>query len=126
MTQWGSKNLGDQGQTAIQILRHFYGDTIYINTAPEVSGVPSSWPGNNLGIGARGDNVRTIQTQLNRISDAYTAIPKITVDGVYGPRTANAVKAFQQIFNLPATGVVDRATWYKISFIYVAVTRIAQ
>jgi hypothetical protein len=126
MTQWGSKNLGDQGQTAIQILRHFYGDSIYINTAPEVSGVPSSWPGYNLGIGASGDNVRTIQTQLNRVSDAYTAIPKITVDGAYGPRTANAVRAFQQIFNLPATGVVDRATWYKISFIYVAVTRIAQ
>lgn len=126
MTQWGSKYLGDQGQSAIQILRHFYGNTIYINTAPEVSGVPSSWPGHNLGIGASGDNVRTIQTQLNRISDAYTAIPKIAVDGAYGSRTANAVKTFQQIFDLPATGIVDRATWYKISFIYVAVTRIAQ
>lgn len=126
MTQWGSKYLGDQGQSAIQILRHFYGNSIYINTAPEVSGVPSSWPGRNLGIGASGDNVRTIQTQLNRISDAYTSIPKVAVDGAYGPRTANAVKAFQQIFDLPVTGVVDRATWYKISFIYVAVTRMAQ
>ncbi len=126
MTQWGSKTLGDQGRTAIEILRNFYGPTIYINTAPGVSGVPVSWPGSNLTIGSRGDNVRTIQTQLNRISDNYPAIPKIAVDGVFGPQTANAVRAFQGIFNLPQTGVVDLATWYRISFIYVAVTRIAE
>ena len=69
MTQWGSKDLGDQGYTAIDILRHFYGDSIYINTAVEVSGVPISWPGTDLTLGASGDNVRTIQNQLNRISD---------------------------------------------------------
>lgn len=126
MTQWGSKTLGDQGRTAIEILRNFYGPTIYINTAPIVSGVPSSFPGQNLGIGATGNNVRTIQTQLNRIAEAYTAIPRIAVDGIYGQQTANAVRAFQRIFNLPETGIVDRATWYKISFIYVAVTRIAE
>lgn len=124
MTQWGSKTLGDQGYTAIQILRNFYGNSIYINTAIEVSGVPSSWPGYDLGIGASGGNVRTIQTQLNRISEVYTAIPRIAVDGVYGPQTANAVRAFQRIFNLPVTGVVDFATWYRISNIYVGVTRI--
>jgi peptidoglycan hydrolase-like protein with peptidoglycan-binding domain len=124
MTQWGSKTLGDQGYTALQILRHFYGNTIYINTAVEVSGVPSSWPGYNLGIGASGGNVRTIQTQLNRISDVYSAIPRIAVDGAYGPQTANAVRAFQKIFNLPVTGIVDLATWYRISNIYVGVTRI--
>ncbi len=126
MTQWGSKNLGDQGLTAIQILRNFYGPTIYINTAPGVSGVPVSWPGTNLTIGSSGDNVRTIQTQLNAIADHYPAIPKIAVDGAYGPQTANAVRAFQRIFNLPETGVVDMATWYRISFIYVAVTRMAE
>ena len=124
MTQWGSKALGDQGYTAIEILRHFYGDSIYINTAVEVSGVPSSWPGYNLDIGASGDNVRTIQNQLNRISDVYTAIPKVAVDGSYGPLTANAVREFQRIFNLPVTGIVDLATWYRISNIYVGVTRI--
>jgi peptidoglycan hydrolase-like protein with peptidoglycan-binding domain len=124
MTQWGSKTLGDQGYTAIQILRNFYGNSIYINTAVEVSGVPSSWPGYDLGIGASGGNVRTIQTQLNRISEVYTAIPRIAVDGAYGPQTANAVRAFQRIFNLPVTGVVDFATWYRISNIYVGVTRI--
>ncbi len=124
MTQWGSKDLGDQGYTAIEILRYFYGDSIYINTAVEVSGVPSSWPGYNLNIGASGDNVRTIQNQLNRISDVYTAIPKVAVDGTYGPLTADAVREFQRIFNLPVTGIVDLATWYRISNIYVGVTRI--
>lgn len=124
MTQWGSKSLGDQGYTAIQILRHYYGSSIYINTAPEVSGVPRSWPGQNLTTGSRGDSVRMIQEQLNRIAQVYSAIPKIAVDGIYGPKTAEAVRAFQRIFTLPVTGVVDLATWYKISNIYVGVTRI--
>lgn len=124
MTQWGSKSLGDQGYSAIQILRNYYGDSIYINTAVQVSGVPSSWPGYNLNIGASGNNVRMIQQQLNAISRAYPMIPTIAVDGIYGPQTANAVRIFQDIFNLPETGVVDIATWYKISRIYVGVTRI--
>lgn len=124
MTQWGSKDLGDQGYSAIEILRYFYGSNIYINTAVQVSGVPSSWPGFNLDIGASGGNVRTIQEQLNTISDSYPSIPKVAVDGIYGPATANAVRIFQQIFNLPQTGVVDIGTWYAISRIYVGVTRI--
>jgi peptidoglycan hydrolase-like protein with peptidoglycan-binding domain len=126
MTQWGSKTLGDQGYTPIEILRHFYGESIYINTAIGVSGVPVSWPGYNLGIGASGDNVRTIQNQLNRIAQVYSAIPKIAVDGVYGQQTANAVRAFQRIFDLPVTGIVDQPTWYRISNIYVGVTRIGE
>lgn len=126
MTQWGSKDLGDQGYSAIQILRNFYGNSIYINTATEVSGVPRSWPGSNLTTGSRGSNVRIIQEQLNRIAQVYTAIPTLAVDGAYGPRTAEAVRAFQQIFSLPATGVVDIGTWYRISGIYVAVTRMAE
>lgn len=126
MTQWGSKDLGDQGYEAIQILRHFYGNSIYINTAVGVSGVPVSWPGNNLGIGASGGNVRTIQTQLNRIAQVYTTIPKVAVDGSYGARTADAVRAFQGIFDLGQTGVVDKATWYKISQIFVGVSRLAE
>lgn len=126
MTQWGSKALGDQGMDAISILRHFYGNTIYINTAPQVSGVPASWPGQNLNIGASGDNVRMIQEQLNRIADTYSSIPKIAVTGQYDQRTADAVRAFQQTFDLPATGIVDFPTWYRISGIYVAVSRIAE
>lgn len=126
MTQWGSKYLGDQGYSAIQILRYFYGQSIYINTAEEISGVPSSWPGTELTIGSRGDKVRQMQQQLNRISDDYPLIPKIAADGIYGQRTANAVRIFQEVFNLPATGIVDFATWYKISQIYVGVSRIAE
>ncbi len=126
MTQWGSKDLGDQGQSAIEILRHFYGASIYINTATEVSGVPSSWPGANLNIGTSGANVRMIQEQLNRISDTYTVIPKVAVDGQYNEQTSQAVKLFQQTFDLPQTGIVDFPTWYRISAIYVAVSRIAE
>ena len=126
MTQWGSKSLGDQGKSAIEILRNYYGNSIYINTATEVSGVPSSWPGSDLGIGASGGNVRTLQEQLNRISDTYSIIPKVAVDGQYNQQTADAVRLFQQTFDLPQTGIVDMATWYKISAIYVAVSRIAE
>jgi len=125
LSQWGSKRLGDQGYAAIDILRNYYGDSIYINAAVEVSGVPSSWPGQNLTIGSRGENVRIIQEQLNRISQAYPLIQRVAVDGVYGPRTAEAVRAFQEIFDLPPNGIVDFPTWYKISFIYVAVARLA-
>ncbi|SHO50835.1 peptidoglycan-binding protein [Anaerocolumna xylanovorans] len=126
MTQWGSKALGDQGLTAIQILRNFYGANMYINSANQVSGVPSSWPGANLTIGSRGDSVRQMQEQLNAIAAVYTAVPVIAVDGVYGPQTQAAVTAFQQTFGLPATGIVDLPTWYRISGIYVAVTRIGE
>lgn len=126
MTQWGSKSLGDQGYSPIQILRNFYGEDMYINIAEEISGVPSSWPGYDLTIGASGDKVRQMQEQLNAVANVYTSIPKITADGVFGPATAGAVRQFQSVFGLPQTGVVDYPTWYKISEIYVAVTRIAE
>jgi len=118
--------LGDQGYSAIDILRNFYGNSIYINTAAEVSGVPSSWPGFNLTTESCGVPVRTIQEQLNAIAKAYPAIPIVSVDGVFGPSTEEAVRTFQSIFDLPANGIVDFPTWYKISFIYVAVTRMAE
>lgn len=126
MSQWGSKDLGDQGYSAIEILRYYYGESMYINTAPQVSGIPISWPGYDLTVGSSGEKVLQIQEQLNRIAQNYPAIPTIAADGIYGPATANAVKTFQGIFNLPATGVVDFATWYKISQIYVGVSRIAE
>ena len=126
LSQWGSKYLGDQGYSAIEILRYYYGNDMYINTADIISGVPSSWPGYDLGIGASGDKVRQLQNQLNRIARNYPAIPTISADGIYGPRTAEAVRTFQRIFNLPQTGVTDYATWYEISDIYVGVTRIAE
>lgn len=126
MTQWGSKSLGDQGYTPIDIIRHFYGDDMYTNTAEQISGVPVSWPGYNLDIGASGDKVRQIQEQLEAISRVYSAIPKTVVDGIYGEQTKAAVNAFQQTFGLPQTGIVDFKTWYRISQLYVAVTRMAE
>ena len=126
MSQWGSQALGEQGYSAIQILRSYYGESMYINTAEEISGVPYSWPGSNLTEGSRGQKVLQLQEQLNRIAKAYPAMPKISEDGIYGPATANSVRAFQAIFGLPETGIVDYPTWYKVSEIYVAVSRIAE
>ena len=126
MTQWGSKYLGDQGYSAIEILRYFYGSDMYINVAEGISGIPASWPGYNLTVGSTGAKVRQMQQQLARISKTYPAIPTIRADGIYGEDTADAVRVFQSVFGLPVTGVVDYNTWYEISAIYVAVTRIAE
>ena len=126
MSQWGSKFLGDQNYETIDIIRYYYGNNMFINTAEEVSGIPASWPRVDLTIGSTGEKVRQIQEQLARISRSYPAIPTITPDGIYGPATREAVEHFQQIFDLPVTGVIDYRTWYKISEIYVAVTRIAE
>lgn len=126
MTQWGSKYLADQGYSTIEILRYYYGSSMYINTADEISGVPASWPGSNLEVGSTGDKVRMLQEQLNRIARNYPALPTITVDGIYGSATKAAVEKFQSIFGLPVTGIVDFRTWYRISEIYVAVSRIAE
>ncbi|MCD8154046.1 MAG: peptidoglycan-binding protein [Clostridiales bacterium] len=126
MTQWGSKDLGDQGYSAIEILRYFYGSDLYINVAETISGIPASWPGYDLTIGSAGDKVIQIQEQLNTIAGSYPALPTLTVDGIYGSATDSAVKKFQNIFGLPETGIVDYPTWYKIQAIFVAVTRIAE
>ena len=126
MTQWGSKYLGDQGYAPIEILRYYYGENMYINTAEQIAGIPASWPGYDLTIGSSGDKVRQMQEQINRISRDYPSIPTIAADGQYGENTAAAVRKFQNVFGLPETGVVDYPTWYKISEIYVGVSRIAE
>lgn len=126
MSQWGSKYLGEQGYSALRILRYYYGNDIYINTADSISGVAASWPGYNLSIGSRGQKVQQMQSQLNRIGRNYPAIKQIAADGIYGARTAEAVRTFQRVFSLPVTGVVDFATWYEISNIYVAVAGLSE
>lgn len=126
MTQWGSKELGAQGYTPIQILRNFYGNNMYINSTEQISGIPASYPGAALRVGSSGNSVRTIQEQLNAISDAYPRIPKVAVDGVFGDGTQTAVRTFQEVFGLTPDGVVGFNTWYKISAIYVAVSKIAE
>ncbi len=126
LSQWGSASLGEEGYDAISILRNYYGDTIYVNTAEEVSGIPVSYPGSPLSIGSTGPNVRKIQEQLNAISNNYPLIPKLTPDGIFGERTQSSVKVFQRVFGLVQDGIVGSRTWYKIQEIYVAVTRIAE
>ncbi|MDD3279476.1 MAG: peptidoglycan-binding domain-containing protein [Lachnospiraceae bacterium] len=126
MQQWGSKTLGDQGYNAIQIIRNYYGQDMYINTAEEISGVPASWPGYDLDIGSSGAKVRQLQEQLNTIAEVYTAVPTVSVDGIYDEETKQAVSDFQSIFGLPSSGIVDYPTWYKIQEIYVGITRIAE
>ena len=126
LTQWGSKELGDQGRTPYDILKFYYGNNIELTTAEIVKGSPKSYPGYDLTVGSRGEPVRVTQEYLNRIATNYPLIPKVAQDGIYGSRTQNQVKVFQSVFGLPQTGIVDYRTWYKISEIYVGVTRIAE
>lgn len=126
LSQWGSCDLGEQGYSTLEIIRNYYGDDMYINTAEQISGIPSSWPGYNLDIGASGQKVRQMQEQLDTIAQVYTAIPRVSADGIYGEGTQRAVREFQKIFDLPQTGVVDFSTWYTISQIYVGITRLGE
>lgn len=126
LSQWGSENLARQGLSSTEILRSYYGDVEIVNNAP-VQGITSSYPGTPLRRGTTGPSVVTIQTELNRISQSYPAIPKIpTVDGIFGAQTEAAVRKFQEIFNLTVDGIVGRATWYALVRYYIAVTRMAE
>lgn len=126
MTQWGTVSLARQGMDALEILRYYYGQNIELRTAEVVEVIPDSYPG-ELSEGSTGADVTALQTRLNRIAINYPAIPFIRqIDGVYGAGTENAVRAFQQSFGLPATGVTDENTWYRIIYIYTAVTRLAE
>jgi len=126
LSQWGSKDLGDKGYAAFDILKHFYGHDIYLTQAKKVSGVPNSYPGTALRVGSSGQDVRVIQEQLNAISENFPAIPKLRVDGIFDENTERAVKTFQEINHLTQDGIVGFATWYRISHIFVAVTRMAE
>ncbi|CUQ21587.1 peptidoglycan-binding domain-containing protein [Clostridium baratii] len=126
LSQWGSKVLGDQGVAPFNILTRYYGTDIELTTAEQVKGSPKSYPGFAIIIGSRGEPVRSIQEFLNRIADNYPLIPKVAVDGIFGNSSSQQVKVFQSIFKLPQSGIVDFATWYKISEVYVGVTRIAE
>lgn len=126
LSQWGSKYLGEQGYSAIDIIRYYYGNDMYINSTDYISGVPSSWPGYNLQQGMSGSKVLQVQRQLNRIATNYPAIPKVAEDGIFGPNTKKAIQVFQEVFDLPASGIIDYPTWYKLSAIYVGVSRIAE
>lgn len=127
MSQWGSFSLGDAGYTPIEILRSYYGENIELISTDDIRGIESTYGGVPLTFGQIGHDVTVIQTQLNRIREDYPAIPRInTVDGIFGTDTDSAVRAFQRIFDLTVDGVVGKATWYKISFVYVSVKRLGE
>lgn len=127
LSQWGTVTLANQGLTPLQILRTYYPDDVEIATSQIVANVPSSYPGSPLRQGSTGLDVQTIQTYLNRIRRNYPAIPAITDEpGVFGNSTKAAVTKFQSIFQLAADGIVGKATWYKISQLYTAVTRLSE
>lgn len=119
LSQWGTVSLAEQGLTPYQILQSFYGDDINIVENAPVGGDVTTYTGVPLELGDRENNVQILQIRLNRISDNYPAIPKITdPDGTFDVETQNAVKKFQEIFSLPQTGIVDKSTWYKINRYY--------
>ena len=126
LKQWGTVTLANQGRTALQILRYYYGSDIEIVRTSNIQSIPQSYPGSPLRQGDSGTAVFTLQRQLNRITKDYPFLGKLTVDGVFGSRMAATVRAFQKQFNLTADGVVGRQTWYKISYIYVSVKDLAE
>ncbi len=127
LSQWGTVPLAESGLSAFEILENYYGDDIeLVVNAPLQDNLPS-YPGTPLSRGSLDENVRRMQLYLNRISANYPSIPKISViNGLFDENTENAVRAFQRIFNLEADGVVGKATWYRIVYIYSAVTRLAE
>ncbi len=127
LSQWGTVTLANQGLTPYEILQYYYGDDIdIVKNAPVKTAMPS-YPGIELKLGLAGNDVRTLQIYLNRISGNYPAIPKIpAADGIFDAATEAAVTKFQEVFGLDPNGVVDSATWYRIAYIYTSVKRIAE
>nr|MDD6335709.1 peptidoglycan-binding protein [bacterium] len=126
LSQWGTVPLAEEGMTAEEILRYYYGDVRVVENAP-VQGIPASYPGVPLRIGSAGEEVRIIQRQLNRIALNYPGIPTIPqTNGIFDIHTRQAVLVFQQIFDLVVDGIVGKATWYKIKRIYVGIKRLGE
>ncbi len=127
LSQWGSEELAQQGYDSIDILRFYYGDDIELVVDAPIQGMQNSYPGTPLRRGDSGDYVTVLQVMLNRISQDYPAIPRITPpDGIFGNRTENAVREFQRIFGLTPDGIVGKATWYKLVALYVGVTDLSE
>lgn len=126
LSQWGSLSLAEQGFSPYEILTYYYGNDIDIVTNAPIENNPSSAPPFPLGVGSTGDDVRTLQLRLNRISDNYPAIPKISPPlGVFSYDTEEAVKEFQRVFGLTPDGIVGNATWYNVLQIYNGVKRLS-
>ncbi|SCJ91682.1 peptidoglycan-binding protein [Neobittarella massiliensis] len=127
LKQWGTVTLANQGLTPLQILRRYYGNEVYLYESDRIQDIQQSYPGTPLRLGSSGYDVTVIQNQLNRIRRNYPSIPVINpVDGQFGSGTEAAVRAFQKAFNMTQDGIVGKGTWYKISYIYVAVKKLAE
>lgn len=123
--QWGSVELADEGLNYLDILKRYYGNDIVIEQNVPVENISSSAPAVTLREGDTGRDVELIQRKLNRISANFPGIPKIyPADGFYDRSTTEAVKKFQEVFNLDVDGLVGRATWNQIQFIYNAVKKL--
>ena len=126
LSQWGSQRLAQQGETSMEILRYYYGDDIELVTDAPIKDLQESYPGTPLRVGSVGQDVVVLQVMLNRISQNYPAIPKVSPDGVFGSNTQDSVKQFQRIFGLTPDGIVGKATWYKLVYLYVGVTQLSE
>lgn len=127
LSQWGTTDLARQGLTPYEILQYYYGNDIDIVTNAPVTDISESPPSRPLTLGSTGNDVKSVQVRLNRISANYPAIPKIRdANGIYGQGTADAVRKFQQIFSLADDGVVGRSTWYAIQRIYNGVKKLSE
>lgn len=126
LSQWGSVELARQGLSPTEILKRYYGNDIrIIYNAPVSPNIPS-YPGFPFRLGSAGNYVRQLKVQLNRISNNYPAIPKIEDENIFFTTDMEeSVKAFQEIFDLPVTGTVDKATWYEVKYLYNAVKKVA-
>lgn len=126
LSQWGTVSLANQGKSALDILKTFYGNDISIKYDAPVGDIEEGYPGSPVGLGYAGNPVLAIQRDLRRIRKNYPAIPDISGSlGIYDKETEDAVKKFQQIFSLPITGVVDKGTWYKIKYVYNSVKKLS-
>lgn len=127
MSQWGSQDLALKGYSYVDILRYYYGNDIEIVSNAPMDEIIPSYGGTALRLGAVGKDVTVVQVSLNRISQNYPAIPKISpVNGVFNSQTQAAVKAFQRIFNLVSDGIVGKSTWYRLVYLYTAVNQLSE
>lgn len=127
LSQWGTVDLAKKGYTPYEILKYYYGNDINLVRDAPVEQLRESYPGRPLRMGSSGNDVRTLQLQLNRINRNFPSVQKISKpDGIFGVETERSVRSFQKTFNLQQDGIVGKATWYKVKEIYNAVKELAE
>lgn len=126
LSQWGSKELGDKGYNDLEILKYYYGDNINIYKAEVTGNYPYSFT-TTLKEGDCNNDVYILQNMLNYIRGSYPGIPQVeNPSGLFNNETTEAVKIFQNAFELTPTGTVNYQTWYRISYIFTAISNMTQ